>query len=193
MALSPQALLVSAALGALGRRNLVLVGFMGTGKSSLGRAAASALGRPFRDTDGAVQERAGCPIPEVFARWGEVRFREWEAEAVSALGRASALVLATGGGVLARPENVTALRAGGLLVALRARPEVILHRVGGAEAARTRPLLAGGDPLARIRSLLAAREPMYAGADASLDTSDLTLEAAVRALLRVVVATGSAC
>ena len=186
MAGSPDGPLASAALRALGRRNLVLVGFMGTGKSTLGRIAASALARPFYDTDEVVQERAGCTIREVFARWGEACFRQWEAEAVRDLGQASGLVLATGGGVLGQPGNAAALRAGGLLVGLRARPDVILRRVGGADAARARPLLAGDDPLARIRALLAAREPMYAGADASLDASDLTLDAAVDALLRLV-------
>ena len=177
--------MVAAAERALGERNLVLVGFMGTGKSSLGRAAARALGRRFDDTDAAVRRRAGRSIPEIFATEGEAVFRAWEAEAAADLGRAHRGVVATGGGTLGWPENVAALRSGGVLVALTAAPSVLLARVGGLQAARRRPLLAGPDPLARIEELLRQRSGLYAQADLTLDTGGLRRDAAVRALLRL--------
>lgn len=157
---------------------------MGTGKSALGRVAALALGRPFADTDAVVEARAGHSVPELFARWGEARFRALEAEVVRALSPAAAAVLATGGGTLGDPANVAALRAGGLLVALMAPAEVILRRVGGAGAAQTRPLLAGADPLARIRALLAERAALYRQADLTLDVGgEGGIDAALAALL----------
>lgn len=162
---------------------MVLVGFMGTGKTTVGRAVARMLGRPFQDTDLLVAARAGRPIPEIFAHEGEAAFRRHEAAVVAEVGARFACVLATGGGVLHDPENVRALRANGVLVALRARPEVILRRVGGARAHEHRPLLAGDEPLARIQALLAAREPLYRQADLQLDTSDLGPKRVARIVL----------
>ncbi len=179
-----------AALAALGGRNLVLVGFMGTGKSTLGRGAALALGRPFVDTDAEVESRAGASVAEIFATHGEAAFRRWEAEAVAAVAAGPGRVVATGGGVLARPDNAEMLRATGVFVLLEARPEVILRRVGGARAGVRRPLLSGPDPLRRIEELLAARSVMYAQADLRLDTSDLGPDMAIQALLGVCAQAG---
>jgi shikimate kinase len=179
----PTSPLAARAAAALGGRNLALVGFMGAGKSTLGRAAARALGRPFVDTDALIVRTAGRTIPEVFAELGEDGFRALEAEAIAAVAGERGQVVATGGGALGRAANVAALRGSGVLVCLLARPEVILRRVGGAEAALRRPLLAGGDPLERIRTLLAARAALYAQADLALDTSDLERPAALQALL----------
>ncbi len=175
---------------ALGPRNLVLVGFMGTGKTTLGRAVARLLGRPFQDTDALVVARVGIPIPQIFAREGDAGFRRHEAAVVASAAALTGRVLATGGGVLSEPENVRALRANGILVALLARPEVILERVGGARAGVRRPLLNVPDPLAQIRELLAAREPIYGLADLRLDTSDLGQKQAARALLERIAAEG---
>lgn len=176
----------SRALAALGARNLVLVGFMGTGKSTLGRAVARVLGRPFRDTDALVVARVGSPIREIFAREGEAGFRRHEAAVVAQAASATGYVLATGGGALANPDNLHALRANGLLIALHARPEVILARVGGRRAGAHRPLLDTPDPLARISELLKARAPLYAEADLELNTSELGQRGATRALLELV-------
>lgn len=170
---------------ALGDRNLVLVGFMGTGKSTLGRGAARALRRPFADTDTVVERRAGRSIPDIFAAGGEAAFRDLEAAAAADLGRPRRGVVATGGGILGRADNLAALRAGGVLVALTARPDVILARVGGAGAAKRRPLLAGDDPLQRIAALLQERAALYAQADLTLDTGRMRRDVAVIALLRL--------
>lgn len=161
---------------------------MGTGKTTLGRAVARMLSRPFQDTDALVAARVGMPIPQIFAREGEAGFRRHEAAVVAQAAALTGRVLATGGGVLSEPENVRALRANGVLVALLARPEVILERVGGARAGARRPLLDVPDPLARIRELLAAREPFYRLADLRLDTSELGQRQAARALLERIVA-----
>ncbi len=158
---------------------------MGTGKSTLGRAVAQVLCRRFTDSDAEIERRAGRSIPEIFASAGEVVFRDWETVVAVELGRPHRGVVATGGGILGRAENLAALRAGGVLVALTARPTVILRRVGGAAAARRRPLLAGGDPLERIRTLLQERGPLYTQADLTLDTGDMRRDAAVAALLRL--------
>lgn len=170
---------------ALGDRNLVLVGFMGTGKSTLGRGAARALRRPFADTDALVVRRAGRPVPEIFAQSGEAGFRALEAAVAAEYARPRRAVVATGGGILTRPDNLAALRAGGVLVALSARPEVILARVGGAEAGLRRPLLRGPDPLTRIAELLRERAGLYAQADLELLTDRLRRDATLEELLRL--------
>lgn len=157
--------------------NIVLVGFMGTGKSTVGRRLAERLGRPFVDTDELIVARAGLPIPQIFAARGEEAFRALEAEVVAEVAERPGQVIATGGGVLLRPENVRRLRERGRLVLLTAAPEAILERLGR-NGLSERPLLYGAyspaERLERIRGLLRAREEAYAQADASVDTTGLT-------------------
>lgn len=140
-------------------RNLVLVGFMGTGKSAVGRLLAERLGREFVDLDALIESSAGCPIPRIFAEEGEAGFRKREREAVRQVASRTGLVVATGGGVVLDPDNVRDLGTGGDVVCLTATPATILARVG---SDRNRPLLQGGDPLVRIKELLAKRAPAYA-------------------------------
>ncbi len=158
------------------RHNVVLIGFMGTGKTILGRALASRLGRPFVDTDTLIEQRAGRPIPRIFAEDGEAAFRRLEAEVVAAVGDARGTVIATGGGVVLNSENMARLRRGGVIVALRAEPGTILARV---RRGTERPLL-GADPEGSVRRLLAERGPLYDDADLVVDTSSLQPEDAVR-------------
>jgi shikimate kinase len=173
----------AAARAALGDRNLVLAGPPGSGKSTVGLAAARLLRRPFVDTDRAVERRAGRPVARIFAELGEQAFRDLEAAAVAEAAARGGRVVAVGGGALQRPENLEALRRTGILVGLQARPEVIYARIGGAGAGARRPLLAGPDPLQRLRELLAARAGVYGMADLQLDTSPLDRDAVVEALL----------
>lgn len=150
---------------------------MGTGKTSVGRALARRLGRPFLDTDELVEKQLGRPVAAVFAAAGEGAFREAERAAAAAAVRVPGAVVATGGGILGEDENVALLRRAGPLVCLTARPAVILARVGDVA---TRPLLAAApDPRRAIERLLAERAPRYALADLQLDTSDLRLEEVV--------------
>lgn len=148
-------------------RNLALIGFMGTGKSSVGRLAADALGFTFLDTDRVIEARAGMPITEIFAQQGEPAFRDWERRIVAELEQRENTVIATGGGLPAIEGNLASLKRHAIVICLWATPEIILERV----AAHThRPLLNDPDPLAKIRKLLAAREPFYREADVLIST-----------------------
>lgn len=154
------------------KHNIILVGFMGTGKSSIGRMLGLRLRRQYFDTDHWVEDRAGMSIPELFAAKGEAAFRDLETDAARELSHLSNCVISTGGGILGRDENVEILREGGVLICLKARPEVILARTAPWES---RPLLRDApDPKARIEEMLAERAPRYALADWTIDSSELT-------------------
>lgn len=155
-------------------RNVVLIGFMGTGKSSVGRRVADSLGFIFVDTDQIVVELAGKPIPRIFAEDGEARFREWETEALRRCAARDRQVIATGGGIVTQPRNLDLLRETGYVFWLKATPEAVLQRVA---RNRDRPLLQTDDPLATIRELLTARAEWYrACAEEEVNTTDLTQE-----------------
>lgn len=162
--------------------NLVLVGFMATGKSTIGRRCARELGYPFRDSDSVIERRAGKSIPAIFAEDGEPAFRRLEAAAIRELARAGATVIATGGGAPMNSGNVAYLRRTGFVVLLWSDPEEILARCG---TRANRPLLAGAnDPRARIECLLAQREPAYrAAAHAVVDSTGLTREETAQRVL----------
>lgn len=141
-------------------KNIVLTGFMGTGKTEVGRVLAKRLGACFVDTDGEIERASGMSIPEIFSRFGEGRFRDEETAVIKKLSRREGLVIATGGGAVLRRENVAALKEKGVLVLIRSSPEVIARRV----ASGRRPLLAGeADPLQKIKRMLADREEAYSG------------------------------
>ncbi len=154
---------------------IVLTGFSGTGKSAVAALVAQRLGWDVVDTDALVEQAAGRPIADIFARDGEARFRELEAEAVrQACARPNAVV-SVGGGATLRPDSRRLLADGGFIVCLEARPETVLQRLREGEA-EERPLLAGPGPLSRIRELKAARQPVYALADCTIHTDGLTAE-----------------
>ena len=136
------------------RENVILIGFMGTGKTAVGKRVASRLGRRFVDTDDLIEERAGRSIPRIFAEDGEPGFRRLEAEVIAQAVAGDGRVIATGGGAVLSRANMTCLRRSGVIVALRADAESILARVGRAEY---RPLL-GDAPEENIRRLLRERE-----------------------------------
>ncbi|MDE2180780.1 MAG: shikimate kinase [candidate division NC10 bacterium] len=152
---------------------VVLTGFMGTGKSVVGRRLAERLALPFVDLDDAIEAAASMAIPEIFASEGESGFRRRERELIASLANRGSCVVATGGGAVLDPENLRNLRIGAMLVCLVAEPAVILQRLGG--DAR-RPLLQSPDRLARIRELLEQRAAAYAQADLSIDTSGADIE-----------------
>ena len=161
-------------------RNLVLVGFMGTGKSAVGRRVAALAAAPFLEMDAELERRAGKSISRIFAEDGEPAFRDQEAQLAEEWGRKQGAVISCGGGVVLREENLRALGANGLLVCLTARPEVILERTA---RSKKRPLLAGEDPEKKIRDLLAARAPAYAKIPVQVDTSDAGLDELAARLL----------
>jgi shikimate kinase len=148
-------------------RNIALIGFMGTGKSSVGRMVADQLHFTFVDTDELIESRAGKSISAIFSEDGETAFRKTEEAVVAELGSRKRTVISTGGGVAAAPANLNSLREHALVVCLWASPEKIWERVRGQSH---RPLLREADPLAKIRQLLAVREPFYKQADVLLNT-----------------------
>ncbi len=150
--------------------NLVLVGAMGSGKSTVGRICATALRRRFADTDEWVEAAAGLRVAEIFAREGEAGFREREVAALRAVLAAGDQVVATGGGIVVRPENRAALRADGFVVLLWAEPEELWRRL--ASQAASRPRLQVGDPVAVLRDDLQRRGPLYR------EVADVTVAAA---------------
>jgi shikimate kinase len=151
---------------------VVLVGFMGSGKSSVGRLVARTLHGRFVDTDRMVAESAGREITEIFAKEGEGWFREEESRALRSLLGGRGLVVATGGGIVLAPGNVAALKELGLVVWLTASEEVIWERVS---RNRKRPLLDTENPRETVRTLLEKRNPLYeAAADLKVDTTRLT-------------------
>lgn len=154
---------------------LILTGFMATGKTEVGRRLARRLRRPFVDVDGLVEASAGRSVKDIFASDGEGAFRALERDAVARACDVVGAVIATGGGTLLDPENRRRLAAAGPIVCLVASPEEILRRVGDASS---RPLLANGsgpeDRLARIQALLGERAQAYAVASHRIDTSGLT-------------------
>jgi len=146
-------------------RNVYLIGFMGAGKSTVGRILGEALGMEFLDTDRLIVERAGLPIPEIFSRFGEEHFRALEREVIEEITGKRGLVVALGGGAPMDDENWRRLRESGVTVYLRESPEVLAARLADDD---TRPLLVGHSGEARkerIRSLLASRELRYLEAE----------------------------
>ena len=148
-------------------RNIALCGFMGTGKSSVGRLVAEQLHFAFLDTDTVIEARAGKRISQIFADEGEACFRALENKIVKELALRDRTVISTGGGLVVDPENMASLKQHAFVVCLWARPEAIYARV---KDQNHRPLLKESDPLERIRTLLAERAPFYKQADVLLNT-----------------------
>ncbi len=164
-------------------RNVVLFGFMGTGKTVVGREVSRKLRMQFTDMDDVIEEREGCAIAEIFATKGEQHFRSVESAVAEDLSSKEGLVIATGGGVVLNRRNVDSFQRSGTGICLTASPEVIYQRV---KDESHRPLLTTDDPLQRIRSLLEYRAPFYATVEYQIDTSALPVNGAVDRILSVV-------
>lgn len=171
----------------MGSRTIVLAGFMGTGKSSVGRRLAARLGREFVDTDALIEQEAGTSITRIFADQGEAEFRAREKRAVAVAVGEDGRVVAVGGGAILDRENLAAMKAGGPVVCLTARPEIVLARVAHDTG---RPLLQGPQRLETIRGLMAERADAYARVDVTIDTSDLTPDELVEHLLNALADAG---
>src|SRR5262245_11999517 len=159
---------------------IILIGPTGGGKTTVGAAVALLLGWSFIDTDARVEQATGRGIAEFFAHEGEARFREQETTALAEALERTRVVIATGGGIGERSENVELMHARGWVVCLMATPETALRRLAikedaGAVAAR-RPMLAGGDPLDRLYTLQARRQGWYAAADDTIRSDELTVD-----------------
>jgi shikimate kinase / 3-dehydroquinate synthase len=142
------------------KANIVLTGFMGTGKTTVGKLLARHLGYDFVDTDVLIEERAGKRIPEIFEQMGETAFREMEADLARELSGRQGVVISTGGRMMLDPDNAVALTRTGRVFCLVATPEEILERVTK-DSDHERPLLAVSDPMERIVELMQARQEAY--------------------------------
>ena len=147
--------------------NIALIGFMGTGKTSVGRLVADQLHFDYLDTDELIQAQTGRSITDIFAKDGEPAFRALEQKVVEELASRKNTVIATGGGLPVNPKNLASLKSHALVVSLWSSPEKIWERV---RHQSHRPLLQDKNPQAKIRELLTAREPFYKQADVLLNT-----------------------
>ena len=157
---------------------IVLIGFMGTGKSTVGKRLAKVLGWEFIDTDREIEEVTGLSVAEIFKRFGETRFRSEEQLVVKRLSGREYCVIATGGGTMLNPENWKLLSENGLIIALYAPLDTILARVGHRN---DRPLLKGSRE--ELERLWACRQVVYAQADITLDTTNKGIDEVVNEIL----------
>jgi shikimate kinase len=153
--------------------NVALAGFMGVGKSSVGRLVAAELQFEFVDTDEVIESRTGVKISEIFARHGEPVFRKFERDLVAEMTGWQGKVISTGGGLVTNSDNLASLKTHALVVCLWATPETIYQRT---KHQTHRPLLQDPDPLAKIRELLAAREAAYKQADVLVNTEQRSMK-----------------
>ncbi len=161
--------------------NIILTGFMGTGKTTLGRLLAEKIGYQFIDTDTQIERETRKTITELFKTQGEAAFRKLESELVEGLAQKEGLVIATGGGLVLDPNNVAVLSKTGKIICLTASPEEILARV--AKQQDVRPLLQEKDPKAKIIDLLQQRDSVYRQFP-QLSTSELSREELINQLVR---------
>lgn len=162
--------------------NIVLIGFMGTGKTTVGNGVSRILGMEFVDTDQEVEKVTGLTIREIFQKYGETRFRSEETAAAKRLAKLDHVVISTGGGLVLNPENLEALAETGIVIALWADPDTIYNRVSHRN---TRPLLLQENPRQVIADLLHQRKHLYRRAQFNIDTSSLTLEQVIDKVIEI--------
>lgn len=167
----------------MNKKNIVLTGFMGTGKTYTGRALAKSLGIKFVDTDVLIEKEAGITIPDIFEKFGEPHFRGLEREIVKRVSQENGAVIAVGGGAIVNPDNLADLKKKGVIICLKASPELILSRV---ERNSDRPLLQVEDRIGKITELLEKRAPYYEKADFTVDTDGKTPEQVAEEILKIV-------
>ncbi len=164
------------------KTNVALIGFMGSGKSAVGRSLAKRLRHRFVEMDRVIEETAGKPIPEIFRDDGEIAFRELEIEVTKRIAARANQVIACGGGVVLNKINIDRLRETSRTVYLTASPGAILKRTTGGK--NERPLLEVADPAGRIRELLGQRRPFYQrAADLTVNTSRLGIGSVVEEII----------
>jgi shikimate kinase len=167
--------------------NLYLIGYRGTGKTTVAAALAEKLGRPWFDADVEIERRAGKSIREVFTIDGEPAFRDWESAVIADLSSQTKIIISVGGGAVIRPQNREVMKASGYVVWLQALPETILERmVADPTTGDRRPNLTTLGGLAEIEALLAERTPLYAQcADITVDTEGKSPEAIAEEIVAV--------
>ena len=164
------------------KSNIALIGFMGTGKTAVGKLLAKKLGKEFYELDRLIEQKAGKIIPEIFKEDGEIAFRELEIEVTKEVSEKENTVMACGGGVVLNKINIDRLKNKATIVYLTASPEVILERTS--KDAEVRPLLEVANPTRTIKELLKFRKPFYdRAADIKINTSRLSIGSAAEKII----------
>ncbi len=163
--------------------NIVLTGFMGTGKSAVGRRLAEDLHVAFVDVDETIEKRAGHSVRNIFEHQGEAAFRILEADVITELSKVDRAVISTGGGALLNPKNQENLSRQGILVCLRAKTSTLLERL---KEDVTRPLLTGENVEARMERLLKERQSIYDLCTFQIDTDDKTIAAVATEIIQAI-------
>jgi len=157
------------------KTNIALIGFMGVGKTAVGKALAKRLDKKFVELDSLIERKAGKPVPDIFHQDGEIAFRELEIEATKEIAQGKNQIIACGGGAVLNKINIDRLRKESILVYLTASHEILLKRVSTGR--RERPLLKTSDQALTIQELLRFREPFYERAtDIKIDTTKLDID-----------------
>jgi shikimate kinase len=164
------------------KSNIVLIGFMGTGKTAVGQVLAKRLNRQLIEVDAIIEQTAGKTISDIFSNDGEIYFRELEIEAIKRAAAGEKQVIACGGGVVLNTINIDRLRVTGVIINLSAAPEIILKRT--IKQNGSRPLLNVEQPLDRIKELQKLRKPLYdRAADVTINTSKLNIDAVAEKII----------
>lgn len=163
--------------------NIYIVGFMGTGKTTVGKKVARKLKRRFFDLDSIIEQKQKKKISRIFAEDGEPYFRKVEKQALKEISGQRDLVVSCGGGIVLDKENIRIMKEAGTMICLSARPEMIIERT---RRYKHRPLLNVDNPKNRIKELLEFRAPFYAQSDHTIDTSDLSVAEVVKRILEYV-------
>ena len=162
--------------------NIVLIGFMGSGKTTVGRALSAKSDMEFLDTDALIESKEDCKISTIIAEKGEAHFRALENAALKSLAATKDKVISTGGGIVSSPNNRELLKKAGKVIYLRVSPETVIKRL---EGDISRPLLMGEDKLSRVEELLSLRRALYEStADRIIDVDDLSVEEIVDSIMK---------
>lgn len=163
-------------------KNIILVGFMGTGKTTIATKTALRLKMRYISTDDLIEKKEKCTINEIFTKSGEDYFRDVESEVVREVSAMENVVIDAGGGAVIREENIANFKSNGIIIGLTADPETIMERT---KKYKHRPLLNVEDPKRKIMDLLSKRAPFYAKADHSIDTGKLTIAQVVEKVAEI--------
>ena len=167
----------------MGRKNIVLVGFMGCGKTTIGKKLARANSYMFIDMDDEIVNKAGMEITEIFEKYGEAEFRRMETELCAELSTRQGCVIATGGGVIKNERNMELLKKNGVVLYIKASPEHIYNNI---KNDKSRPLLNGGDKMKKIGEMMEERKPLYEQrCDLTADITGMKSNAAVEFIMDI--------
>lgn len=163
-------------------KNIILIGFMGTGKTTIATKLALRLKMKYASTDDLIEKKEKATINEIFTKKGEDHFRDVESEVIREVSGMENMVIDAGGGAVIREENMTNFRSNGIVICLTAGAEVIMERT---KKYKHRPLLNVEDPKRRIRDLMEKRAPYYAKCDYSFDTGKLTVKQVIEKIVEI--------